>query len=579
MSRPCRTRWRISVGSLLLHGSLGLCGAGCLAPPPALPSEPPAAGQKPRAPVVAWPGKPPGELYAVGEIRRFDLYQGGQLIGRSWGRYTGPSQDGHHVFETRIELLPPGGEPVRSEGRLVLDAEGRLVEGFERSDAAELRFTRKGDAIEITDGQLTDEVTYDPDRRKTAVMAFGAVLHQELMFGMQRLSEEPMEWRLVALSGSAPLPWEGELLTLPGGPGDTYRIRTSLGEEVTLRRGRIVEIQAQGAGQKIVAAEERPEWPTFEIAGPRRLAYAMPADAAFTRRDVELPGKAGEPELAGEVLVPTRGKAPFPGVLFLSRMAGEDRYGFAGPPPVDLGSHEIHDALGNAGFCVLRFDERGTGKSARGEVSYAAQVEDARRALATLLVQPECDPDRVIVIGHGEGGLRALALGVEHGAAIDGVALLATPGRRYGEILRHQSEARLALAPPEIRKKAREEEERMLEELADGRTPPELAADAQWLREILAQDPVAMVAKLQARLLVAQGGKDFEVDPKVDAQALARAAKKARVVHELRRYPELDHLFKVEPEASSPSRYLAEDRRVAPAFLADLVAWAQSSVK
>jgi acetyl esterase/lipase len=119
----------------------------------------------------------------------------------------------------------------------------------------------------------------------------------------------------------------------------------------------------------------------------------------------------------------------------------------------------------------------------------------------------------------------------------------------------------------------------MLEELADGRTPPELAADAQWLREILAQDPVAMVAKLQARLLVAQGGKDFEVDPKVDAQALARAAKKARVVHELRRYPELDHLFKIEPEASSPSRYLAEDRRVAPAFLADLVAWALSSVK
>jgi pimeloyl-ACP methyl ester carboxylesterase len=572
MSR-CTLARLAATAAILLHVP------GCLAPPPALPPEAPSAADGPRAPAVAWPGKPPGELYARGEIRRFDLYQGGQLIGRSWGRYAGPDENGHHVFETRIELLPPGGDPVRSEGRLVLDAKGGLVDGFERSDAAELRFQRKGDTIEITDGRLTDEVAYDPERRNTAVMAFGAVLHQELMFGMQKLSEDTMEWRLVALSGSAPLPWEGELLTIPSSPGDPYQIRTSLGEEVTLEGGRIVQIEAKGAGQKIVAAEDRPTWPEFRIEGPRRLSYAPPEGAAFVRNPVELPGRAGEPALAGEVLVPTGGKAPYPAVLFLSRMAGEDRFGFAGPPPVDLGSHEIHDALASAGFCVLRFDERGTGESERGDVSYAGQLEDARRAFATLIVQPQCDPDRVIVVGHGEGGLRALALGVEHGTDIDGIALLATPGRRYAEILRHQSEARLALAPPELRKKAREEEERMLEELVAGRTPAELAADAQWLREILQQDPAAMIAKCEARLFIAQGGKDFEVDPKVDAQALQRAAKKGGVPHQLERYPGLDHLFKPEPEASAPSRYLLPDRHVARELIDDLVAWARATVK
>src|SRR5690606_28707783 len=131
------------------------------------------------------------------------------------------------------------------------------------------------------------------------------------------------------------------------------------------------------AGQRIVAADGEVTWPTFTIEGPRRLEYAMPDGAAFTRRPVELPGKEGEPELAGEVLVPSTGTAPFPGVLFLSRMAGEDRFGFAGPPPADLGSHEIHDALADAGFCVLRFDERGTGESERGDASYAGQLEDA----------------------------------------------------------------------------------------------------------------------------------------------------------------------------------------------------------
>jgi hypothetical protein len=74
---------------------------------------------------------------------------------------------------------------------------------------------------------------------------------------------------------------------------------------------------------------------------------------------------------------------------------------------------------------------------------------------------------------------------------------------------------------------------------------------------------------------VAQGSKDFEVDPDKDALALVRAAKRAKLAVEFKRYDDLDHHFKPEPERSSPERYLSSDRQVDPGFVADLVAWSK----
>ena len=557
----------------------GLLG-GCIKPPAAGdPNDPNDAGaSSPQGPVIAWEGRGPGELYEVGEVRGFEIFQGGVLVGRSWGRYIG--REGHaHIFETRIELLPPGDDPLRSEGRIVVDDAGRLISGFERSVAAELTFSVDDGAVVITDGQRTDDIGYTPDRYDTAYMAHGALLHQELMFGMRRIGDDPMAWRIVSLSGSAPVEWEGELVTVPATPDDPYRIRTNLGEEITLRGGRIVEIEAASAAQQVVAMEGKVAWPTWEIPASTKLAYTMPRDARFQRKEVELAGQPTDPRLYGELLVPLGAEDPRPGVLFLGRMAGEDRYGIAGPPPVDIGSHEIHDALAAAGFCVLRFDERGLGRSEPSDDnSYAAQLEDARRAYRTLIVQAQVDPDRIVVIGHGEGGLRALSLGVQYGDDIDGLALLAAPGRPYAEVMQYQAQLRLAGAPPKLREDAEREQARLLADLLAGKTPPELAAQAPWLHEALAQRPSEMIGRVKAQVFVAQGGKDFEVDPDVDPLKLTVAAKRAKVRHELHRYPQLDHLFKPEPEVSTASRYLVA-RHVDDEFLADLVAFAKKATR
>jgi len=360
--------------------------------------------------------------------------------------------------------------------------------------------------------------------------------------------------------------------------GGQATIRTNLGERITLEGGRLLALEAEGAAQRVVP-ERVPSWPEWSIEAPEQLVYTPPPNATFSIEPIEIEGRGEEPTLAAEVLVPDGAQSdPRPGVVFLSRMAGEDRYGFSSPPPVDIGSHEIHDALAQAGFVVLRFDERGTGASEAATASFEQQVADARRAYAMLVVQPAVDPDRVVVIGHGEGGLRALALSAQEGEHLSGVALLASPGRRYADVLRDQAEHRLAGAHPEVRRRAIEEQEQMLVDLRAGKPPPELAMHAQWLSEILALDPKKLMAQQRVPVLIVQGGKDFEVDPKADARALVRAAKKARVKHELRQYPELDHLLKPEPEVSNPERYL-EDRRVDAQVIEDLVDWTRRVTK
>ena len=116
-------------------------------------------------------------------------------------------------------------------------------------------------------------------------------------------------------------------------------------------------------------------------------------------------------------------------------------------------------------------------------------------------------------------------------------------------------------------------EARVIDDLVKGRqVPPELAPQAQWLREIFAVRPAELLGRVRVEVLLAQGGKDFEVDPIADVEPLVRAAKRGKVKLEVRRYDGLDHLFKPEQGESRPERYLVE-RYVDTTFITDVVAW------
>lgn len=544
--------------------------SGCLKAPPVAVDPTASTEATAAADGRVWAGVPVAAAYPPGEVRAFEFMQSGRRIGRSWGRYVGPdpSVAGAHVFETRIELELPGRDPLRSAGELVLDDQGHVVRGFERSVAAELTFQRKGDTLEVGDGKRVESFGYEPERIPSAVMAHSAVFHEELFLRIGDLSRGANERHLISLSGGIPAGWSADAHA----SGGAVVLETNLGETITLREGRIQAIEVTDSELKIATVPDG--WPAWSIKGPQRLAYEPPAGAGFTLREVEIPGRAESPTLFGEVVLP-RGAGAKPAVLWVGTSGREDRHGFAGPPPVDLGSHEITDALANAGFVVMRFDERGQGKSQAGALSFAGQVDDAKRALGMLLVQPEVDPDRVILVGHGEGGLRVLSLAATQKGGLVGVALLGSPGRPYREVFLEQAEAALEELPPELRAGAQAQQQKMVAAVeSGGDVPPELEAEAAWLAEMFVQRPALLIARLAAPMFVAQGGKDFEVDPKKDVAALLRAARKAKLEPTVHRYPDLDHLFKPEPGESGPARYLVPNRHVDARFLEHLTSWA-----
>ncbi|KIG18295.1 Hydrolase (HAD superfamily) [Enhygromyxa salina] len=539
--------------------ALGLCG--CLATPP--------SGTQATAPEdaasevgeVVEPSRALVGLYKPGEIRGFTFIQGGEQIGRSFGRYDGPVQrDGQtlHKFSTLVELLPPGGKPLRFAAELLIDARGDLVEGWERSMAAELRFAVQPsqsllniEADAGLDAVEKAELGYEPG---TAYMGYMSTIHEELMLALRELKVGDNEWRLISLSAGRADPWSAKVKR----EGETVVLDTSLGEEIWLESGRITRIEVPD-DELVVTPIVHPQWPDWEVTGPTALTYKMPAGASFSIRDVELPGQQDDPVLRGEVLVPdpaVHGKGPYPAVVFLGGSVSADRHGFAGPPAVDLGYHEITDALANAGFVVLRYDERGVGQSEDAEPSWVGQRTDARRAFRTLLVQPEVDPDRVIAVGHAEGGWRALSLAAERPREIIGVALLATLGRSYRELFAAQKDILTAL------------------ETGTG-LPKQLQPMAQWYGEILVEDPEALVFRALVPMWIAQGGKDFETDPVKDLAALSAAARKYKRDATIERFPELDHHFKREEGVSNQTSYL-EPRPVDPAFLDALVGWTKT---
>jgi pimeloyl-ACP methyl ester carboxylesterase len=494
-------------------------------------------------------------------VRGYEYRQNGQVVGRSFGRYDGEVEVGGRTlyrFSARMERVvdrsAPGGADLpdlRGMSEILLDESGRLVSGFERSASAELRFKVESGELkaEAITGVPRDESWSTPVDENAAFMGYMTAFYEELTLATRPLVNGEQNWPLISLSTAQVDAWTGTASL----NSDGIKLRTSLGERIDLVDGRIVFAEVPDIELEVRPMTEA-RWPNWEIDPPRRLTYQKPE--ALELRELELPGRAGEPRLAGElVLPPHEAGKPLPAIVFLGGSAAADRHGFAGPPAVDLGSHEITDALALAGFAVLRYDGRGVGGSAFGPTSWQGQIEDGRRAFRTLLVQPEVDPDRIIVVGHGEGGWRALKLGAEYGKSVAGVVLLGTPGRSYRRII--------GASQPDLLK--------ALE--SGGSLPSVLEGNRAWYKEIIEEKPVVMLGKGKAPVWAAHGSTDLEFDAEIEMAELRLAAKEAGRELELELFDGLDHLFKVGSAGANMSAYL-EERPVDPSFLAALVEWA-----
>ena len=532
-------------------------------------------------------------LFPDGEPLAYRSFINGKEYALQWTRFLGEAATGIFGFEFFLDLDPvvigQGGARVQVRSRLQTDDQLRPIRYITIAHGARMKLAVASQTITATlpNGQERQVPRNDAGYILEANMpGMDAILlaHQA---ALGQLKEEA-RLRFFLLNNLMTMPVTLTRADDLEAPEGARWYRSSLLEELLIQGdGRLLRSRNPQQGLDSVAelpAPPLPSWTDDAAASTIELArYAPPDGRSFTLEDVEFDGPTVR--IGGAVTIPA-GAGPFPAVLLISGSGVHDRHGITGE--LDLGNHETMDHLAEAGFVGLRYDKQGAGTTPQDadylERGTQALIDDARAAWAYLLSRPEVDPSRVFVVGHSEGGLVALALATRYGAAVAGIALMASVGRSWEEIGRDQtaSQGRLVGMSEE---QVQAQLARMEEFFELVRSDREWAADEipdihfaagrtiTWLRESLQYAPAEMIREATAPVLVCHGDKDFQVSPDRDSQRLVDAARSAGVTVTFNRYPGLDHLMKPIEGESTLATYYDRSRRVDPGFLADLAAW------
>lgn len=269
----------------------------------------------------------------------------------------------------------------------------------------------------------------------------------------------------------------------------------------------------------------------------------------------------------------------------------------------------IADYLTQAGFAVLRCDDRGVGKST-GDFDSATTVEfasDIRAMVAFLRQYPSIDPDRIVLCGHSEGGLIApmVAAGDSN---IGGLILLAAPGVNGEQVLVSQAELILkasGVAADDIAKQL--QQQRMMIDLALRNPPLERAefeseakrllgtqlpdntlsteefdqlitqSSAQltspWFRYFLTYEPSVALKKIRCPTLVLNGELDLQVEAELNVKAIESVFQETGfMTYEVQVLPRLNHVFQT-AETGSPTEYSGIEETFSPIALKAMGEW------
>ena len=194
----------------------------------------------------------------------------------------------------------------------------------------------------------------------------------------------------------------------------------------------------QSAPEEFAALREAVLLPALEA---HRLLTPEPATGDGTAEDVSFLGGAPQVELAGTLTLPP-GDGPHPAIVLMSGSGGQDRDsafpGVTGLKPFAL----IAEALTEAGVAVLRYDDRGIGRSTGVHADAVLQdfASDGRAALDFLATRDDIDAGRMGLLGHSEGGAYASIIGASD-PRVAFIVALAAPAIPGVELLIEQNEA------------------------------------------------------------------------------------------------------------------------------------------
>jgi len=307
--------------------------------------------------------------------------------------------------------------------------------------------------------------------------------------------------------------------------------------------------------------------------------------------------------LVGTLELPRDVPSPYPAVLFVHGSGAVDRDGNAAGFEMDA-YRQLAVALAESGIASFRFDKRGTGESG-GDLSMASRddlVEDLQYALETLRRQREVDAERIVLVGHSEGGYLAPILASED-ETIAGLVLIAAAATSLDEVTLWQIETVLRAqgASQEQVELALEQEHEyfafvkssvgewadytvadlqtampwLTDEAAQGLASTGLSLS--WLRQHYTADPAAVLAQVSCPVLVIHGDKDSQV-PVEEAERIREVLENAgNVDGTVRVLSDLNHLLRYHPEEPSLiARHL--DDAIDPRVIDALATWFRETI-
>src|SRR6185436_13473614 len=176
----------------------------------------------------------------------------------------------------------------------------------------------------------------------------------------------------------------------------------------------------------------------FSQADNSKIDYSAPPNAPFTAEEVTVTAKGYT--LAGTLLLPKNGKRPLPAVITITGSGQQTR-----DEPIPFPGLEkyrpfrqIAEALASRGIAVLRVDDRGVGNSRGGDtllVSTSANfADDVRAQVDFLRERRDVDPNRIVLLGHSEGGMIAPMVAASD-PRIAAIVLMAGPAKRGDTII------------------------------------------------------------------------------------------------------------------------------------------------
>lgn len=322
--------------------------------------------------------------------------------------------------------------------------------------------------------------------------------------------------------------------------------------------------------------------------------------------EVTFPSMHGGHSLAGTLTLPP-GSGPFPAVILISGSGPQDRdETLMGHKPFWV----IADYLTRKGIAVLRFDDRGIGKSG-GQFEGASAydfAEDVKGAIAFLRNQGNILPGKIGLIGHSEGGMVAQMICAKD-RKLAFMVSMAGPGvpckdllirqsqdiyrasgytdeaslRRYGEylsglyeiIIRNgSSEKTLYLLQMYIQgwlPRFSTSEQRLFQINADVTSPAMKELTGNWFVRFIRFDPGDYIPRIQCPVLAINGAKDVQVAAGPNLKGYTDQVKdKAKLT--TREYSELNHLFQ-HCSSGLPAEYGKITETISEEVLKDMGEW------